>query len=93
MSRSNGMEIPRKMQVDFVHRQYLGITASSRTTFQTETRAERGFSQSHDVLFPNVAQSQSQTYRNGSLAYTGLRGSNGRNQNQITVFYFFLVNQ
>ena len=57
MGRSNGMEIPGEMQVDFVHRQYLGVTTSCRTAFQTETRAERRFPQSHDVLFPNVAKS------------------------------------
>ena len=38
--RRDGMEIPREMQVDVLHRHDLGITAAGRTALEAEAGAE-----------------------------------------------------
>ena len=93
VGRCNGMEIPRKMKVDFLHRQHLGITASGRTALHAETGTQRRFAQGTDGLLADAVQSECQPHRDGGLADTGLGRRDGRHQDQMAALHALLVNQ
>ena len=87
------MEVTREMQIDFLHRQHLGIAATSSTALDTETGTQRRFSQGHSGLLANLIQAQRQTDANGGLTDTSLRRTDSRHQYQSALLHFLLVNQ
>ena len=93
VGRSNGVEVAGKVEVDFLHRKHLCVSATSRTTLHTEAWTERRFTKGYDGLLANLVHTQRQTYRYGSLTDTRLGRCNSGNQNQITLLYLFFVNQ
>ena len=56
-SRSDSMKITGKMQINLLHRKYLGITASCRSSFHSEARSQGRFAQSDNCFFANLIQS------------------------------------
>ena len=55
--RGDSMEITRKVEVDFLHRQHLSITTTSRTTLNTETRTKGRLTQSHHGFLAKFLES------------------------------------
>ena len=93
MGRGHGVEIACEVQVDLLHRQYLGIATTSSTTLDAETRAERRFTQGHHRLLADLVQSQRQTDAHGGLADTRLCRTDGRHQYQPTLLHALIVDQ
>ena len=93
MRRSDGMEIARKVQIDFFHWKYLCISSSSGSSLHPETRAERRLAQGTKSLLPNAVQSQGKPDGYGSLTDTGFGRSNSGHQYQVALLHLFFVYQ
>ena len=78
MGRGHGMEVACEVQVDLLHRQHLGIAATSGTTLDTEAGTERWLSQGYNSLLADLVQSQRQTDAHGGLTDTRLCRTDGR---------------
>ena len=87
------MEITGEMEVDFLHRKHLGISAASRSSLHSETRAERRFPQCCHCLPSCLRKSQGKSYGYSGLSDSGLGRSNGCNQNELALFHLLLVNE
>ena len=90
--RCHGMEVACEVEVDLLHRQYLGIAATSSTALNAETRAERWFAQGYDGFLADSVQSQCQANADSGLTDTGLCGANGRDQYQSALLDPLFVN-
>ena len=84
MSASNSMEVAGEMQVDILHRYYLGVTAAGSATLNAHAGTQGGLAQSHDNLLPDFVQALSQANSSGGLAFTGRGRGNSGNQHQLT---------
>ena len=58
----NGVEVARKVQVDILHRNYLRISATGSTSFNTKNRAKRWFTQYNSCFLAYPVQSLGQSY-------------------------------
>ena len=79
----DGVEVACEVEVDFVHGQYLGISAACGSTLHSEAGTQRGFAQRHNGLLANAVHTQCQTYTDGSLANSGFCGGDGGYKNQL----------
>ena len=68
---SDGVEVTGKMQIQILHRYYLGVSAAGGSALNTENRSEGGFSQSDYALFPSATQTVGQTDCCCSFAFAG----------------------
>ena len=62
VSFCDGMEVASEMEVDLIHWQYLGITATGSTTLHSEARTERWFTQGNDSFLANLLHTECETY-------------------------------
>ena len=92
VGRGHGVEVAREVQVDLLHRQHLGIAATSSTTLDAKARSQRWFAQSHHGLLADLVQTQCQTDTHRSLTDTRLCRADGRHQNQPALLHFLLIN-
>ena len=93
MGHGDGMEIAREMQINFVHRHHLCITASRGTTLHSEAWSERRFAQSQGRFHPQAVQSHRQPHAHGSFTDARFRGTHGRHQNQMVLFHAVFIHQ
>ena len=93
MSRSDGMEIAGEVQVDFLHRQHLGIATACSTALHAKAGAERWLTQGYGSLLAYLIQAHSQTYTDGGLTNTHLRRTDGCNQNQTTFLNSLFIDE
>ena len=85
------MEVARKMQVDLLHGQHLGITTAGSPTLLTETWTQRRFTQRQDGFLADAVQSESKTHRHGGLANAGLRGTDGSDKYEVVLGHLLLL--
>ena len=76
------MEVTRKVQINFIHRDNLGIAAATRTAFHTKTRPEGRFSQHGNGIFAYFVQTEGQTNAYSGFSDTCLCGADGSNQDK-----------
>ena len=79
----DGVEVACEVEVDFVHGQYLSISATGSTALHSEAGTQRGFAQRHNGLLANAIHTQCQTNTDGSLADSGLCWGDGGYKNQL----------
>src|SRR5690606_26569858 len=80
----DGVEVTREVQVDFVHRHDLALTAASAAALNTEARAEARFAQAKQRALADAAQCVMQTNRGGGLAFAGRSRVDCGDENQLT---------
>jgi hypothetical protein len=74
------------MKIYVFHRNDLGIAPARRAAFDTETRAQRRFAQTHDGFFADPVQGIAQAYGGRGFAFSGWGWADGGNKYQLTVF-------
>ena len=87
------MEVACEVQVNLLHGQHLGISATGSTALDAETRAERWLTQGYGGLLANPVKTQCQADADGGLANTGLRGTDGCHQNQTALPDLLLIDE
>ena len=87
------MEIACEVQVNLVHRQHLSIATTSGSALHAETRSERGLTKSHDGLLSDTVHAKSETHADRSLPDACLRGRDGRNEDELVLLYFVVVDK
>ena len=87
------MEIARKVQVDLLHRQHLGITATSSSPLDAEAGTERRLTQSDCSFLANLIKTQRQTNADGGLTNTRLRRTDSGHQDQTALLDLFFINE
>ena len=93
MSRSDGMKISGKMEVNLVHRKHLCISSTGCSPLHPETRTERRLAKSDNRIFSNFIQSQSETDRYCSFADARFGCCDSSYQNKIAFLHFLFINQ
>ena len=93
VGRCNGMKITRKVEVDFVHRQHLGIASACCAALHAEARPQRWFAQHGKSFLANTAQTHGKPYADSGFAYACLGWCNGSDQYQSTLAHFGIVNE
>ena len=88
----NGMEIASEMEINLIHRQNLGVTATCSTTLHAEARTQRWFAKSHYSLLANLLHTQGETYGYGGLAITSLGRTDSGNEDEMMVLKLVSVN-
>ena len=83
--RSDGMEIPGKMQVDIIHRYHLGISAAGSAALNAEARSQRRLSQRGNGLLSQLVQRHRQSHVRGGLSFSGRSRVDGGYQHQFSV--------
>ena len=87
------MKITGEVEIDFVHREYLGVSAAGCSALHAEAWAERRFAQGNNSVLSYFIESQGKTDRYCSFTDTRFGGCNGSYQDKVTLLYFLLVNQ
>ena len=88
----NGMEIASEMEINLIHRQNLGVTATCSTTLHAEARTQRWFAKSHYSLLANLLHTQGETHGYGGLAITSLGRTDSGNEDEMMVLKLVSVN-
>ena len=88
----DGMEIASEMEINLIHRQNLGITATCSTTLHAEARTQRWFAKSHYSLLANLLHTQGETHGYGGLAITSLGRTDSGNEDEVMVLKLVSVN-
>ena len=91
--RANSMEVAREMQVDFFHRDYLGIATACGAALDAEYRSQAGLAQSDYRLLAQAGNSIAQAYRRGGFTFAGSGGVDCGNQHQLTRLMVFVAEQ
>ena len=92
VSLCNGMEIASEMEINLIHRQNLGITATCSTTLHAEARSERWFAKCYYSLLANLLHTQGETYRYRSLTITSLCRADSCNKDEMVILKLVGVN-
>ncbi len=90
VGRTDGMEVAGEVQIDILHRNDLGITATSCTTFHAETGSQAGLAQADRGFLANAAQGIAKADRGGGLAFACRSRGNRGHQDKLPVFAFAL---
>ena len=81
--RRNGVEIPRKMQVDVLHWQNLAVSATRRATLYAKHRSERRFAQGKAGFCADKIHSVGKSYADRRFSLAGSRRVDCRNKYQF----------
>ena len=81
----DGMEIPRKVQVQVLHGDYLGIAAPGRSPFDAEAGAKGGLPEGDDSLPPQLCHGLPQPHGGSRLPLSGGSGVDGCHKDQLPV--------
>ena len=93
VSRGNGVEIAREVEVDVLHWEDLCVSASCCATLHAETRAEGRFAKDRDRLLPDFVQTERETDGDGSLTDARLGGRDGGNEDEVVLADALLVDE
>ena len=93
VSRGHRMEIAGEVEVDLLHRQHLGIAATSSTALDAEARTQRGFAKGYCRLLANLVKTQRQTDAHRGLTNTCFRRTDGRHQDQTALLDLLLIDE
>ncbi len=85
VSGSDGVDVTGEVEVDVLHRHYLGVSAAGRSPLDAEARPERGFAQGADGLPADLVQRHRQADVGRGLALAGGSRSDGGAQHQLAV--------
>ena len=83
VGRSNRVEVAREVEIDFLHRQHLGMATASGTALHTKARTERRFAEGDNGLLSYFIEAQGQADGNGRLADARLRGGDGSHEDEF----------
>ena len=89
----DGMDIPGKVQVDLLHRQYLRIPAAGGAALQPEYRAQRRLPQGDHRPLAQKRKRLSQPDGGGRLALPGGGGVDGGDKDQLALRLIPLLQQ
>ena len=67
----NGVEVTGEVEVDLLHRHHLGVAAAGRPALDSHHRAERGLTQRHHGVLPQLCQRVGQADERGGFALAG----------------------
>src|SRR5688572_14042352 len=81
------------MEVDIDHRNDLGISATGCSTFNTENRTKRGFSQGHGCIFTDLIESVTKSDGYRGLSFTCRGRADGCHQDQVAFSYGIFIDQ
>ena len=73
------------MEIDLIHRQNLGVTATCSTTLHAEARTQRWFTESHYGLLANLLHTQGETHGYSGLAITCLGRTDSGNEDEMMI--------
>ena len=93
VGRGDGVEVAREVEVDFLHGEHLGISASGRTALHAEAGAERRFAQGDDSFLAYLVESEGEADAHRGLADACLGGGDGGDEDEIALLDAFLVNE
>ncbi len=79
------MEIPRKVEIQLLHGDDLGVSPSRGAALDAKAGPQGGLPQRHYRLFPKLSESLAQAYAGGGLALSRRSGVDGGHQNQLSV--------
>ena len=85
VGRRDGMEVPREMQVDVLHRHDLCIPAAGSAALETEARAERRLAQRNSDLLALTVERIGQADTRRRLALTCRRRVDGRHEDELAI--------
>ena len=80
------------MEINLIHRQNLGVTATCGTTLHAEARTQRWFAKSHYSLLANLLHTQGETHGYGGLAITSLCRADSCNKDEMVILKLVGVN-
>ena len=83
VGRSDGVEVAREVEIDFLHRQHLGVATAGGTALHAKARTERGLAEGNDSLLSYFIEAQSQADGNGRLADARLRSGDGSHEDEF----------
>ncbi len=91
MRRGDCVEVASEVEVDFLHRQYLRIAATSCTALHAKAWTEGGFAEHDDGVLANLIKTQVEADRDSGLADTCLGGRDGGHEDEVALLDFLLV--
>ena len=83
VGRSDGVEVAREVEIDFLHRQHLGMATAGGTALHAKARTERRFAEGDNGLLSYFIEAQGQADGNGRLANTRLGGGDGSHEDEF----------
>ena len=93
VSGTDGMEVTGKVQVDILHGDNLGPTATGGTALHAKHGAERRLAQGHGALDAATAQTVGQADGRGGLALACGRGIDSGHEDKLGLVISWLVEQ
>ena len=90
---TDGMEVAGKVQVDVLHGDDLGPTATGGTTLHAKHGTERRLAQGHGALDAATTQTVGQADGRGGLALAGGRGVDSGHEDELGLMISWLVEQ
>jgi len=85
VGRCNGVEVTRKMQVDILHRNDLGVSAAGGAALHAETRPKRRFANTDGRAFADMIEAIAKPNRRRRLAFTCRGRRDRRHKNEFSV--------
>ena len=82
------MNVARKVQIDFFHRNDLCVSASAGSAFYAETGTQRRFAEREHRFFADTVERIGKPYRNGRLALPRARRRYGGNKDETSARSF-----
>ena len=90
---ADSVEVAGKVQVDVLHGDDLGPTATGGTALDAKDRAERRLAQGHGALDTATTQAVGQTNGRGGLTLARRRGVDGGHEDKLGLVISWLVEQ
>ena len=90
---TDGMEVAGKVQVDVLHGDDLGPTATGGTALHAKHRTERRLAQGHGALDAATTQTVGQADGRGGLTLARRRGVDGGHEDELGLVISWLVEQ
>ena len=86
--RTDGVEVTGKVEVDVLHGHYLSVAAACRAALDAEYGTEGGLTQSHRAPLAYSRKTVCKTDGGRGLSLTRRRGSDGCDENELSVTPF-----
>ena len=88
VGQADRVKVTRKVEIDLLHRENLGVATSGGATLHAETGPERRLAETEHRLFADRGECVSEPHGCRRLAFTGRGGAHGGDENQLAVATF-----
>ena len=88
---ADGVKVAGEVEVDVLHRHYLGVAAAGGAALYAEDRTEGGLAKGDGDVLADAAKSVRKTYGGGGFSLACGGGGDGGDKNELAVLLFALA--